>query len=229
MLYVMPLQKFDKFLHTKSYIQEMENEHGPIESANRMEISYMTLTRWRKIAVDFIMNTPDQINDHDYCVYILKCDSGYYYVGTTSDYTTRIYQHNNNHEGKFNTDDFPLSLVHMEYFDNNRNARYREAEWIEYLYRQEKDVKNKRNQNNNAQLQDNTNPPRLRRRRTIVRIVLPEKTEYQKFYEYMKSMGDTNPDHPVYSVWLKSADSPRRKRVLENTITEFIKFKGMDA
>lgn len=225
----MPRQVFDKFLHTKSYIEEMEDEHGPVESANRMEISYMTLTRWRKKAVDFIMNAPGQINDYDYCVYILECNSEDYYVGTTSDYAIRIYQHNNNHEGKFNTDDFPLVLVHAEYFDNNRNARYREAEWIEYLYRQEKGVKNERNQNNNAQLQDNTDPPRLRRRRsrTVVRDITPEKTEYQKFYEYMKSMSETNPDHPVYSVWLKSADSSRRKRVLENTITEFIKFKGM--
>ena len=82
-------------------------------------------------------------------------------------------------------------------------------------------------------------PPKSRKRRRsstrirsytgdiVIRDITPEKTEYQKFYEYMKSMSETNPDHPVYSVWLKSADSPRRKRVLENTITEFIKFKGM--
>lgn len=82
-------------------------------------------------------------------------------------------------------------------------------------------------------------PPKTKRRRTskirgvssakliVIDDILPEKTEYQKFYEYMKQMADTNPDHPVYTTWMASADTSRRKRVLENTISEFIKFKGL--
>ena len=70
--------------------------------------------------------------------YILRCSDDTLYVGSTSDLTRRIHQHNNAKSGAHYTKiRRPVTIVHTESFRTLAKARAREAE-LKRLTRSEK-------------------------------------------------------------------------------------------
>ncbi len=56
-----------------------------------------------------------------YAVYILKCSSGKYYTGFTTNIKQRIKAHNDG-EVHFTKDKLPVELVHLSLFENKQKA-----------------------------------------------------------------------------------------------------------
>lgn len=73
-----------------------------------------------------------------YYAYILKCNDGTLYAGSTNDLTKRIHQHNNAKNGAHYTKiRRPVELVYSEQLETYAEARAREAE-IKRMSREEK-------------------------------------------------------------------------------------------
>lgn len=73
-----------------------------------------------------------------YFVYILQCNDGTLYAGSTNDLEKRLHQHNNAKSGAHYTKiRRPVELVHSEQFETYAEARAREAE-IKALTREQK-------------------------------------------------------------------------------------------
>jgi putative endonuclease len=61
--------------------------------------------------------------------YMLQCNDGTYYVGSTSDLERRLQQHNNSKAGAHYTKiRRPVALVYSESFDSYSQVRKREGE-----------------------------------------------------------------------------------------------------
>lgn len=73
-----------------------------------------------------------------YYAYILKCNDGTLYAGSTNDLAKRIHQHNNAKNGAHYTKiRRPVELVYSEQLETYAEARAREAE-IKRMSREEK-------------------------------------------------------------------------------------------
>ncbi len=63
-----------------------------------------------------------------FCVYILECSDGTYYVGSTSDVASRVVAHNAGRGPRFTACRRPVQLVYTEGFDTLEGARRREIQ-----------------------------------------------------------------------------------------------------
>ncbi len=63
-----------------------------------------------------------------YFIYILKCRDNSFYVGSTSDLSRRLKEHNTNHGGAHTKLITPVTLVHQEAFETESKARFREKQ-----------------------------------------------------------------------------------------------------
>ena len=73
-----------------------------------------------------------------YSVYILKCADGTLYVGSTTDVTRRVKEHNTSPKGaKYTKARRPVRLMHAEIYENRSEAQKREAV-LKKLTRKEK-------------------------------------------------------------------------------------------
>ncbi len=73
-----------------------------------------------------------------YFAYLLQCNDGTLYAGSTNDLEKRLYQHNNAKNGAHYTKiRRPVELKHSEQFETYAEARAREAE-IKRMSREEK-------------------------------------------------------------------------------------------
>jgi putative endonuclease len=61
-------------------------------------------------------------------MYILECDDGYYYTGSTTDLEKRIEQHQNGEGANFTKKHLPVKLVYYEEFDRIDHAFTREKQ-----------------------------------------------------------------------------------------------------
>ena len=63
-----------------------------------------------------------------YTMYILRCNDGSYYVGSTSDLDARVEAHNAGHGPRFTAARRPVTLVYSEPFDTMDESRRREMQ-----------------------------------------------------------------------------------------------------
>ena len=61
-------------------------------------------------------------------MYILKCNDGSYYTGSTNSLECRVYQHQNGDGAKYTSKRLPVKLVYFEEFDRIDEAFYREKQ-----------------------------------------------------------------------------------------------------
>lgn len=61
-------------------------------------------------------------------MYILKCDDDSYYVGSTTDLTRRVEQHNNGEGAEYTKKRLPVELVYFEECKNIKDAFLREKQ-----------------------------------------------------------------------------------------------------
>ena len=61
-------------------------------------------------------------------VYILSCDNGQYYVGSTTNLELRLQEHNSGEGGFFTKAHHPVKLVYTEEYDTIHEARLRERQ-----------------------------------------------------------------------------------------------------
>ena len=61
-------------------------------------------------------------------VYILKCNNGQYYTGSTSNLERRLEQHKNGEGARFTKQHLPVELVYVEEFSRIDEAFYREKQ-----------------------------------------------------------------------------------------------------
>lgn len=71
-------------------------------------------------------------------VYVVECSDGTLYTGYTTDVDRRVEEHNAGEGAKYTRGRTPVSLVHVEKFDDRGGAMSREAE-IKTLSREEKE------------------------------------------------------------------------------------------
>ncbi len=71
--------------------------------------------------------------------YILQCKDNSYYTGWTNDIKKRLHMHRIGQGAKYTKGRGPLTLVHLEVFDNQSEAMRREA-YIKKLSRPEKEA-----------------------------------------------------------------------------------------
>lgn len=62
------------------------------------------------------------------CVYILRCANGKYYVGSTSNLTERLHQHDKGWGCGFTKSHLPVTLVYTEEHDTIEQAYLRERQ-----------------------------------------------------------------------------------------------------
>lgn len=61
-------------------------------------------------------------------VYILKCNDGTFYTGSTSSIDARVYQHNIGEGSNYTKKRLPVTLVYLEEFERVDEAFYREKQ-----------------------------------------------------------------------------------------------------
>ena len=61
-------------------------------------------------------------------MYILSCNDGSYYTGSTTHLELRIQQHQNGTGANFTSKRLPVKLIYFEYFHNIADAFYREKQ-----------------------------------------------------------------------------------------------------
>ena len=61
-------------------------------------------------------------------MYILLCNNGHYYTGSTVDLESRILQHKNGEGANFTKKHLPVALVYYEEFDRIDEAFFREKQ-----------------------------------------------------------------------------------------------------
>lgn len=61
-------------------------------------------------------------------VYILKCNDGTFYTGSTNSIETRVYQHSIGEGFKYTKKRLPVTLVYLEEFERVDEAFYREKQ-----------------------------------------------------------------------------------------------------
>ncbi|MFW5919929.1 MAG: GIY-YIG nuclease family protein [Halanaeroarchaeum sp.] len=71
-------------------------------------------------------------------VYVLECSDGTFYTGYTTDVNRRVSEHNAGNAAKYTRGRTPVSLRHVERFDDRGEALAREHE-IKTLSRREKE------------------------------------------------------------------------------------------
>lgn len=68
------------------------------------------------------------VSEKNYTVYILECDDGTYYVGSTNDLKKRFAEHNNSKRGaKYTKMRRPVVIKYLETYATLLEARGREA------------------------------------------------------------------------------------------------------
>jgi len=67
------------------------------------------------------MNSP-------WCVYILRCCDGSFYIGITNNPTKRTQKHNSGLGSQFTRNYRPVTLVYVEWYKNKSEARKREIQ-----------------------------------------------------------------------------------------------------
>ena len=60
--------------------------------------------------------------------YILECNDGSYYVGSTKDIQRRLRQHQTGKGSRYTRSHVPVTLVYFEEYDNIADAYYRERQ-----------------------------------------------------------------------------------------------------
>ena len=61
-------------------------------------------------------------------VYILKCNDGSFYTGSTTDTSRRIEEHNNKKGGGYTRVRLPVKMVYTEEYPDRSKAQKREAQ-----------------------------------------------------------------------------------------------------
>jgi putative endonuclease len=61
-------------------------------------------------------------------IYILECNNGNYYTGSTKELEKRIEQHNNGEGANYTKKHLPVNLVYYEEYDRIDEAFYREKQ-----------------------------------------------------------------------------------------------------
>jgi len=69
------------------------------------------------------MDAPDTAGHY---VYVVECSDGSYYTGYTTDVSRRIEEHNEGTGAKYTRGRRPVTLVHVESFDDQSSAMQRE-------------------------------------------------------------------------------------------------------
>jgi len=72
--------------------------------------------------------TPDPTipEDGGHYVYIVQCSDGSFYTGYTTDVQRRVAEHNDGEGAKYTRGRRPVTLVHVESFDDRSSAMQRE-------------------------------------------------------------------------------------------------------
>lgn len=68
----------------------------------------------------------DDIPSADHYVYVVECSDGSYYTGYTTDVERRVAEHNDGDGAKYTRGRRPVTLVHVEAFDDQSSAMQRE-------------------------------------------------------------------------------------------------------
>ena len=61
-------------------------------------------------------------------VYILKCNDGSFYTGSTTDTSRRLEEHNNKKGGSYTRVRLPVKMVYTEEYPDRSKAQKREAQ-----------------------------------------------------------------------------------------------------
>ena len=138
----MPRTVFNKYIHTLEVLQKAEKEHGATKAGEQFDISYMSFTRWKKKVLSFKHNEfkgIDKLPNAKHFVYVIRTNTDCYYVGSTVDLNIRLTEHQNNikyFDGsyKYHKDDYPLTIIHVEWFNTQEEAKNREVDWILYYW-----------------------------------------------------------------------------------------------
>lgn len=69
------------------------------------------------------MDAPDTAGHY---VYVVECSDGSYYTGYTTDVSRRVEEHNDGTGAKYTRGRRPVTLVHVESFDDQSSAMQRE-------------------------------------------------------------------------------------------------------
>jgi putative endonuclease len=72
---------------------------------------------------DSSMDAPDTAGHY---VYVVECSDGSYYTGYTTDVSRRVEEHNDGTGAKYTRGRRPVTLVHVESFDDQSSAMQRE-------------------------------------------------------------------------------------------------------
>jgi putative endonuclease len=83
--------------------------------------------------------------------YILECNDGSYYVGSTNNLQRRLRQHQTGKGAKYTRSHLPVKLVYVEEYDRVTDAYHREKELQRWRHPKKK-----------ALIEANPSPPNLR-------------------------------------------------------------------
>ena len=69
---------------------------------------------------------PSVPEDSGHYVYVVQCSDGSFYTGYTTDVQRRVAEHNDGEGAKYTRGRRPVTLVHVESFDDQSSAMQRE-------------------------------------------------------------------------------------------------------